>query len=266
MPSLVHQVGGGMLLIRAARGRQRLTVGRYLFSNLMTRVTGRPAAAGDMTLTLSELQVTVGTFSAQLGSYLDIFSRRIYEKLPGFLGRSGQIIVDAGANVGFYTLRQAKAVGPSGHVYAVEPNPDSYSRLERNVAQNGLAWVTCIPKGLSSEEGTMVLDADPRETSTATAHRTESNQPAGCLYVEGTTLDALVVAFAIPRIDVLKMDTEGAEAEIVKGGLRRALPITRRVVMESHNTRYLVRDLLAPLGFRLVLDDRKTHTVYFERA
>ena len=31
MPSLVHQVGGGMLLIRAARGRQRLTVGRYLF-------------------------------------------------------------------------------------------------------------------------------------------------------------------------------------------------------------------------------------------
>ena len=174
MPSLVHQVGGGMLLIRAARGRQRLTVGRYLFSNLMTRVTGRPAAAGDMTLTLSELQVTVGTFSAQLGSYLDIFSRRIYEKLPGFLGRSGQIIVDAGANVGFYTLRQAKAVGPSGHVYAVEPNPDSYSRLERNVAQNGLAWVTCIPKGLSSEEGTMVLDADPRETSTATAHRIES--------------------------------------------------------------------------------------------
>ena len=84
--------------------------------------------------------------------------------------------------------------------------------------------------------------------------------------VEGTTLDAFVEAHGIERIDILKLDTEGAEADIVKGGLQRALPITRRVVMESHNTRYQVRDLLAPLQFQLALDDRSSHVVYFERV
>ena len=81
-----------------------------------------------------------------------------------------------------------------------------------------------------------------------------------------TTLDAFVQAHRIEHIDILKMDTEGAEAEIVKGGLKYALPVTQRVVMESHGTRYLVRDLLAPLGFELVLDYQARNVVYFERT
>jgi hypothetical protein len=93
--------------------------------------------------------------------------------------------------------------------------------------------------------------------------------------VQGTTLDAYVEAQGIARIDVLKMDVEGAEIDIVRGGLRLALPSTKRLVMEWHRVRSPdmpagqtwepVRDLLAPLGFRVALRDRGRRIVYYER-
>ena len=72
------------------------------------------------------------------------------------------------------------------------------------------------------------------------------------------------------------MDAEGAEPLIVTGDLKHALSITERIVMEAYgmrdkltdeytNTREIVADLLEPLGFRIVLDDREYKMVYFDR-
>ena len=88
------------------------------------------------------------------------------------------------------------------------------------------------------------------------------------IYVETTFLDDFVVANNIEKIDILKMDAEGAEPLIVIGGLKPALSITERIVMKAYglrdeltdecrNTLEIVADLLGPSGFRIGLDDRE---------
>ena len=273
MPKLTNQVIDGYALLKSTSCKGKGPVLLYLLNNLLHRTIGFPLSQREMTVFLSGFHVSFRTKSSQLGAYVDIFVRHIYEQLSGFIPKPNWIIVDVGANIGFYSLFQAKAVGPTGLVYAFEPAPDCYALLKKNVEQNNLSWVKCFPLALSSRKEKLAFHVAPHATSTAHLHyqfpdgspQVFNNQKDG-IAVESTTLDAFVQDHRIDRIDILKIDTEGAEADIVKGGLQYALPITQRVVMESHNTRYLVRDLLAPLGFELVYDYRDLHVVYFERA
>ena len=273
---LVRRIRHGPRLIGAAEGGGRVGLAAYLVQNLLSQAAGLPASAQELDLRLKPgIQVTVETFSSQLGAYVDVFQERVYGQLPGFLGQAGQVIVDAGAHVGFYTIWQALSTGAAGRIYAFEPNPPIYALLARNVERNGLDWARCLPYALSDREGVFTMQAAPRGSSSARVVDSALEATKPTFKVRGTTLDAFVEEQRIARIDVLKMDTEGAEAAIVRGGLRRALPLTRRVVMESHKvrgpgeqpgrTREQVRDLLAPLGFRLVLDHRGGKIVYFER-
>ncbi len=272
MSSLPSRIKVGYSLIKSAKWGDKGPIFRYLSGNFLNRTLGINLNQKEMTVTLDGLRVSFRTKSAQLGAYVDIFTSNVYEKLSRFVSKPGWTIVDAGANIGCYALRQAKAVGPGGRVYAFEPYPDSYALLRKNMEQNDFSWVTCFPLALSSQQGKLASLASPEETSTA---QLRYHSPDGLpevfsgqedsLAVESTTLDTFVRTHGIHHIDILKMDTEGAEADIVRGGLQYALPVTDRVVMESHNTRYLVRDLLTPLNFELVLDYRKKHIVYFEK-
>lgn len=119
------------------------------------------------------------------------------------------------------------------------------------------------------------MQAPPRGTSSARIVYSATEETALAVEVQSTTLDAFVDKHDVEQIDILKMDTEGAEVEIVSGGLLRALPVTGRVVMESHGVRAPgspfrrthepVVELLARLGFRPVLEYRGGRIVYFER-
>ena len=71
--------------------------------------------------------------------------------------RAGDVFVDVGANIGYYTVIAAKIVGDQGHVYAFEPDPTSFAILKANVERNGLANVTLEQKALSNEPGSLRL-------------------------------------------------------------------------------------------------------------
>lgn len=262
---LLRQARYSLYLLKATRGRDRINMGGYLVRNFLNKTLKTPIKEEELNFTLSGLRISVQAFSSELGAYIDIFHKGIYEKLPGFKARPGQTIVDAGANVGFFSLRHAKAVGPTGRIYAFEPNHRVFAMLSKNIEQNGFRHVEVYQKALCSEIGEYLLRATSRGTSCGHVVSLDSDDRGQGARTEGTTLDVFVEENDIERIDILKMDTEGSEPDIVKGGLQRALPVTQRVVMESHNTRYPVRDLLKPLGFKMVLDDRSTHVVYFER-
>src|ERR1035441_6724268 len=66
--------------------------------------------------------------------------------LLGSLIRPGMTVFDIGAHVGHYTLLAARIVGPTGRVYAFEPEPENFALLKRNVELNGYKNVTCVPK------------------------------------------------------------------------------------------------------------------------
>lgn len=156
------------------------------------------------------------------------------------------VVVDVGALHGTHTIAYARQLVPSGHVYALEPVPESFHFLERNVRLNELSNVTCVPVGLSNGAGDRPLsipgaDAHPRYATTVPWGRT-----AGLMSVHAkaapsshdsamgrfTTLDDFVERQQLRSLDFLKVDVEGHELAVLEGGLhalRRHRPV---MVME----------------------------------
>lgn len=133
--------------------------------------------------------------------------------------KPGDIFFDVGANFGIFTLTAAKCVGPTGHVYAFEPSAREARILEQNVAQNRLDNVTIVRSALSDQEGEarFAVTTDGGTNSLAETKHPEQHIQAWET-VQVTTLDAFVANHAIPHIHMMKIDVEGAECNVLRGG------------------------------------------------
>ncbi len=143
--------------------------------------------------------------------------------------RPGMRVYDVGANIGHYTLVAAAAVGPKGHVAAFEPMPAHRRDLAANVAGNGLGNVSVHRLALGERNGVRELYADPRNPGGHSFSRQNAGAVAGPLRVETATLDAVAARLGgDPPVHLIKMDTQGAEGAILRGGrrtLRRHRPL-----------------------------------------
>ena len=88
--------------------------------------------------------------------------------------RRGDVVLDLGANIGYFTLLAARLVGESGRVYAFEPEPMNFEYLKKNIAVNGYKNVLAYQKGVSGASGTAKLFVCPYDSG----HHT-INQPNG---------------------------------------------------------------------------------------
>jgi FkbM family methyltransferase len=149
----------------------------------------------------------------------------------GWVLTPGAAFVDIGANEGFYTVFAARRVGSEGRVYAFEPSPRERARLEGNLRANRLDNVTVFTQGLAEQAGRAVLHvADPEHNgqNSLGAFGHSGVECAENLEIELTTLDHLRERGSIGKIDVIKMDVEGAEMRVLRGAtntLRRDKPI-----------------------------------------
>lgn len=143
--------------------------------------------------------------------------------------RGGDVVIDVGANVGYYTMMAARAVGPQGRVHAFEPNPDVAALLERSVAVAGVqSAVTVVMAAVGASPGTARLLL-PRDTSNTGQASTIAGwiEQSGSLEVPAVSLDEYCCEQGIHCIRLLKVDVEGAEIEVFKGAsevLRRVRP------------------------------------------
>lgn len=176
-------------------------------------------------------------------------------------GREGMCVFDVGANIGYYTLLAARAVGPSGRVYAFEPEPHNFELLTRNIAENGFTNVWPVNAAVSNKAGAVRLHLDDANFG---AHSFEAGSvptPSGrSVEVETVRLDDFVEQARSFEAGILvKIDVQGAEALVVEGGSRLlALPrITalmefwpEALARAGANAARLLADL-GGLGFRL---------------
>lgn len=157
--------------------------------------------------------------------------------------RPGDVFVDVGANVGFYTLRAATLVGPTGLVLSIEPMPATRAALEVNVALNKLANVTIIANAVSDEAATHVsLFHPPGRGGLA---RASDDATAGVM-AQTTTLD--VACRDLSHIRVLKLDIEGMELRALRSG-SATLARTDVVVCERDQDADEIAGLLRREGF-----------------
>lgn len=146
--------------------------------------------------------------------------------------------VDVGANHGYFTLLMADGAGPGGRVLAVEPNPRLAERVERTLEVNGLqSRATLLQKAAADEAGARLTLVMPRRHSPDATVCRAATEGDEVFEVEGVTLDAATADW--PRVDLVKIDAEGAEP-LVWRGMREL--VARRpgvtVVMEFCPARY----------------------------
>lgn len=135
--------------------------------------------------------------------------------------KPGGIVLDVGANVGFFAVPLAARVAQlGGRVVAVEPLPANADRLRRNIEANGLdERVVIVRAALGEAQGRMFLVRTDSLAPTGNAVRTTTEMPASN-EVELRTLDELADELALGRCDAVKVDIEGGELAFLRGGER----------------------------------------------
>lgn len=124
--------------------------------------------------------------------------------------RKDEVFIDAGAHIGKYTLSSAKIVGNEGRVLAFEPHPINYQVLVRNIELNKIRNVT--PINLASWNLDTTLKLFIGEVSGQHSVRANS---LGFLEVKARVLDHILSGY--PKINLVKIDVEGAEYETLCG-------------------------------------------------
>jgi len=150
--------------------------------------------------------------------------------------KPGMVVCDIGANIGYYSLVAAPIVGPGGRVYAFEPMPPQFSVLRANLQRNGFSWAEAHQLALSDHAGSAILSLDdPNNTGSATLHPVSKGVHTEAVRCE--RLDDFFRSAPPPRLDLIKIDVEGAEIHVLEGAeetLRRYAPIVLVEVVDSN--------------------------------
>jgi FkbM family methyltransferase len=136
----------------------------------------------------------------------------------------GSVFLDVGANAGVLTLAASTWVGSAGRVYGFEPSAREFERLEENLRVNAVPNVTAVRQAVSSSTGRASLRvAAAGFGGLNTLGERFPYEGVGTWRIESvetTTLDEFVQRQALDRVDVIKVDVEGAEAAVLSGADR----------------------------------------------
>jgi FkbM family methyltransferase len=193
--------------------------------------------------------------------------------------KPGMTVVDIGANVGQLSLEMAQLVGPSGKVISVEPSPGNLRFLRAHISANGFDdRVTILEAACCAlESGELTLEVVGRDPNSIEngpqltglglqRNPIDKEQPRTQVKVQALSLDALCRKLDL-KVDVLKVDVEGAELEVFRGaraGLARFKP---RIIFgfhpfafaDSETARRELEDIFGAAGLMVENSSRHEH-------
>lgn len=176
----------------------------------------------------------------------------------GYAPKQGDVVLDVGAGIGEDTLVFARCVGAAGRVCSFEAHPKTARCLAKTVQRSGLEQVEVIAAAVSDRPGTVAIaDQEEHVRNSLFAARDQRT-----VEVPAITLDNFVEQRGIGRIDLLKMNIEGAERPALLG-FQRNFHRVRNIAIACHDwiadlghsegyrTLAFVREFLASRGFVL---------------
>lgn len=125
--------------------------------------------------------------------------------------KEGDVVIDIGANIGYFTVLLANLVGPEGKVYAFEPDPRNFYLLQRTIARNGWTHVIAEQKAVSNEAGELSL----YQTQSWASNTLTPGAHISTVKVQVVTLDDFLPDE--PHISFVKMDMDGSEPLALQG-------------------------------------------------
>jgi FkbM family methyltransferase len=212
--------------------------------NPLARMIGRLVPMGAATV----VQVRVGP-NAGLKLAIDRTTPRYYWLDPNYESavvsvlrewlRPGMVVADIGAHIGFMTMLMARTVGASGKVLSIEPSPPAAAQLRENVRLNELANVTVRQVAVSDAAGEANFVILPHATTNhlAPADGAAAAEPEGtAVRVSMVRLDDLLVGGGeFGRMEVIKIDVEGSEGAVLRGGQHVLNERRPRLLIEVHS-------------------------------
>jgi len=125
----------------------------------------------------------------------------------------GDVFVDIGANIGYFTMLASNKLGSKGKVYCFEPDRDNFSVLKKNVESNGYWNVTLVNKAVFNREGKATLYKSGASNTDHSLYKDALIDQKGFEEVDIISLDH----YPIGKIDIIKIDAQGAELDILLG-------------------------------------------------
>jgi FkbM family methyltransferase len=180
----------------------------------------------------------------------------LYDYTP----REGDTVFDIGAGIGAETLLFSRLVGDSGQVVAMEAHPRTFRRLLDLCQANRLENVTPLQIAVSDADGTVVISDRGDHLRNTVVEAGEG------IEVKARRIDTVAKELSVTRIDLLKMNIEGAERQAIRG-VGPLLAGTRHLCISCHDfladdngseelrTKRFVRDFLLEHGFQVTIRD-----------
>lgn len=168
------------------------------------------------------------------------------------------VVLDIGAYFGYYSMLACRYAGPQASVYAFEPFPKSFAMLEENKRLNGFDSMVCVNLAISDQPAEWSFRVAPT-SNLGSGGLTSNPSPKGSNRVTATTVDHFVAEKGLDRVDLIKMDVEGAEVRALAGAektLRRFRPVMMveldpgKLKLLGETPQHLVRRI-GDLGYRM---------------
>ena len=216
--------------------------GRYVLAELVARLY---TPQGGM------LEGQVGTCRV-LFDFRDLLQRQMYfglyeqpeTRLVQDVLDSGDLFLDVGANIGYYSLLAAQIVGAAGQVHAFEPMPQNVAALRHTMRENGITNIVVNQVAVGAGPGSLDLFVSDQEIGNlGWASIVPSGRRSRAVTVERMAIDDYLTSRSIGRVNLVKLDIEGGELDAFRG--------MRSLLAQSDAPDLLVEvnpDLLEKLG------------------
>ena len=158
-------------------------------------------------------------------------------KAIGKLCHRGMTVLDVGANIGAHSFRFGKLVGPEGRVIAFEPTIWAFRKLERNLSLNNFENIEIVKMALSDSVehhknikfcSSWPLGKENDNDQSHPFHHGHADEDS----VEFCTLDEAIRKRQLGKVDLIKIDVDGYELKVCKGGIRTLKEHTPTLILE----------------------------------
>ena len=188
---------------------------------------------------------------------------------------NGEVFIDIGANIGFFSILGAKLVGESGRVFSYEPNPNCTERINRNIKLNGYENLNVINKAISNITKRQNFFISKQHALSTLKENSKLMELEKTIEVEITSLDQEIINSGIAKesISLIKIDVEGHELFVFEG-MQELLGSTKPKIIFENNPLAMkeygyslidiYRDFLKPYGYKAFFIPSKTHRSLIE--
>jgi FkbM family methyltransferase len=149
----------------------------------------------------------------------------------------GHTVIEAGANTGTETLLLSRLVGPKGKILAFEPVPHVVDKLVANLSINNIDNVSIYSCALGDSQNeisfSILPETHPNQGMGSKLRSKQIDPSLKRITVKQTTIDDLYRAGELPQFNFLKMDVQGAEMDILNGGVEAIAKFKPKIFLEA---------------------------------